>query len=74
MSARRLPRVGDRVEIAYLSVTAAGEVAHVDDDGRRIVVVAEDGEELVFSLNRATGRFHAGGDPAGARLLFRADS
>ena len=71
MSARRLPRVGDRVEIAYLSVTAAGEVTRLDDEGRRIVVVADDGEEIVFSLNRATGRFHAAGDPAGARMLFK---
>jgi hypothetical protein len=58
---RRVPQIGDRVAVVYLSVVAAGEVIDVDEDERRIVVVTADAEQLVFELNRATGKFHANG-------------
>jgi hypothetical protein len=73
MPVRRVPRVGERVAVAYLSVMAAGEVTGLDEGGRRIRVMTAEGEELVFVLNRATGRFHIDGDPFGARLLFEPD-
>ncbi len=70
MSLRRMPRVGTSVTILFLDARLGGVIERVLEDGRRIEVLAEDGEVLVFELNRATARFVAVGAHAGARLVF----
>jgi hypothetical protein len=65
-----MPRVGTSVTILFLDARLGGVIERVLEDGRRIEVLAEDGEVLVFELNRATARFVAVGAHAGARLVF----
>lgn len=67
---RRLPRVGEHVTVAHLASRMPGEVKELDEHRRRILVLTDEGETITFILSRRTGRFHADGDPFGARLLF----
>ncbi len=65
-----MPHLGGRVLVDYLGATVGGTLSRVDDDGRRLEVLTEDGAALVFMLNRATATFTADGSPTGARLRF----
>ncbi|HWC86043.1 MAG TPA: hypothetical protein VG388_05870 [Solirubrobacteraceae bacterium] len=62
--------MGDPVTVVYLAARVEGVVTGVDTDARRLLVATEDGQALTFELSRATGTFLAGGQQAGARLLF----
>jgi hypothetical protein len=46
----------------------AGTVVSVEQQGRRLRVRAEDGQERVFVLSLKSARFVAAGDPHGPRL------
>jgi hypothetical protein len=70
MPIRAIPRVGDRVTVAFLSSRVGGVVAGTDDARRSVDVVTEDGETVVFALNAATGCYLSDGRQTGARLLF----
>jgi hypothetical protein len=70
MPARAIPHPGDEVTVAFLSVRVGGIVAEVNHGLRSLDVLTEDGETLTFRLNRATGRYLAGGRQSEARLLF----
>jgi hypothetical protein len=70
MHLRAMPIVGASVQIRYLGATARGTVREVDVDARRLVVLAEDGEMIAFTLNAATATFTADGSQEGARLSF----
>jgi hypothetical protein len=63
-----MPHVGGAVWVVYLDATVSGVVQVLDDGGRRITVLTEDGETLTFALNRATARFTD--HQTGARLMF----
>ena len=65
-----MPTPGRRVEIDYLGATVGGTVSHVADDGRTLEVVTDEGGSLMFTLNRATATFTAGGGQTGPRLRF----
>jgi hypothetical protein len=67
---RPMPVVGARVTVASLGKRVAGVIEEISADGRRLVVVTDGGEALVFGLSRATGRFMEEGRQTGARLLF----
>jgi hypothetical protein len=47
---RRLLAEGAPVLIHYLATTEAGTVERVEEDGRRVIVVAESGAVLEFHL------------------------
>jgi hypothetical protein len=70
MPLRAMPHVGGRVLVDYLGSTVGGVVQHVDDDGRRLDVVTDEGTTLTFTLNRATATFTAEGGQTGPRLRF----
>lgn len=72
MPARALPRIGDAVTVAFLSVSVRGVVAEVSEGLRSVDVLTEEGDSFTFRLNPATGRYMAGGRQSGARLLFDA--
>jgi hypothetical protein len=65
-----MPTVGAPVTVAYLGRSVGGVIEEVEDEGRRLVVAAEDGTRFAFVLSRATGQFVREGDPTGARLSF----
>jgi hypothetical protein len=67
---RRQPQIGTTVTVALLARRVKGTVEHVDDDGRRLTVLTEDGELMEFALSQATGYFTGGGTQSGARLSF----
>jgi hypothetical protein len=67
---RKLPCSGAHVQIAYLGVTHEGVIEEVQDQGRRVLVLTEEGEELTFILTALTGRYMADGAQTGARLLL----
>ena len=54
--ARRLPGVGDEVEVVYLNARERGVVEAVEDAGRTLLVVTEEAQLLRFALS-ATGAF-----------------
>jgi hypothetical protein len=70
MALRRQPRLGDEVTVSYLAVDVAGVIEEVDDTQRRLRVVTEDGESLVFTLDAATASFVTGTHGVTARLRF----
>jgi hypothetical protein len=70
MSVRALPRIGDEVTVAYLSVRVDGVVADLDENLRSLEVLTDEGDRLTFALNPATGRYLGDGRQSGARLLF----
>jgi hypothetical protein len=53
---RRLLREGDDVTIVYPAARERGTVEAVEDDGREVLVVTDDGEVLRFRLF-ASGHF-----------------
>ncbi len=64
-----LPQVGSRARILHFGGDyEQAVVTAVHDEGRRLEVRAEGGEELAFELNAATARFTAAGSGQGARL------
>jgi len=66
---RPLPRVGARACIKHFGGGAeAGTVVLVRDQGQRLRVRGEDGEEHEFVLSPKTARFVAAEDPHGPRL------
>ena len=67
---RRQPQVGTEVTVALLARRLGGVVQAVEDGGRRLMVLTEDGELMEFALSQATGTFTAGGRQGGARLSF----
>jgi hypothetical protein len=71
MALRRQPRVGEEVTISYLAVDLTGVIEEVDETERRLRVVTEDGESLVFTLDAATASFVSGTHGGTARLRFR---
>lgn len=72
MAQRQMPRVGSSVMIVFLDARVHGVIERVAEDQHRVEVLADDGEVVVFELNRATARWAAVGGHAGARLLFAA--
>ena len=70
MRARVVPHVGSAVTVIYLGATVPGVVEQVDDDGRRLIVLTEEGESLSFVLAAATATYTTEGRQWGARLLF----
>ncbi len=67
-----MPQVGASVRVNFLGATVRGAVHRVADDGRKLEVATDDGEILLFALNRATATFTAEGHQTGARLSFEA--
>ena len=67
-----MPWVGGPVLIDFLSGTVPGTVSRVDEAGRRVEVVTEEGDPVTFMLNRATATFTADGGQTAARLRFPA--
>jgi hypothetical protein len=66
---RPLPRVGALVRIVHFGGgSEPGVVLSVQEQGRRLRVRAERGEELEFVLSPATARFVFAGGSAGPRL------
>ena len=65
---RPFPRVGMRATVRYLASTVGAVVEGVEDDGRRLTVLTDDGRRLEFTLRLATGQYHAAGD--GPRLVL----
>ena len=66
---RPLPRVGAGALIKHFGGgSELGVVAAVDDDGHRVRVRGEDGEEHEFVLSPKNARFVSAEDPHGPRL------
>ena len=66
---RPLPRVGSRARILHFGGDyEQALVTAVAEEGRRLQVQAESGEDFEFLLNAATARFIAAGSAQGARL------
>ena len=66
---RPVPRVGAVARVTHFGGTAEPvTVVDVDEQSRRVVVRADGGETIEFSLNRATARWVADGAHRGARL------
>ncbi|HEY7952433.1 MAG TPA: hypothetical protein VID70_05545 [Solirubrobacteraceae bacterium] len=64
-----MPRIGARARVAHFGGSfEAATVIGVHDEGRRLEVRCEGGEELEFALSPATARFVAAGSSHGARL------
>ncbi len=64
-----MPRVGAPARVAHFGGGfEAAVVIGVHDDGRRLDVRCEGGEELEFALSPATARFVLAGSSHGARL------
>lgn len=67
-----MPELGGAVLVDYLGVTVRGVVRHIDDEGRQLEVLTEDGTALSFTLNRATATFTVNGGQTAPRLRFAA--
>jgi hypothetical protein len=64
-----MPRVGARARVAHFGGGfEAATIVGVHDEGRRLQVRCEGGEEFEFALSPATARFLAAGSSHGARL------
>jgi len=59
--------------VIYLGEVIGGVIGHVDDDGRQLAVLTDEGEWVAFSLERATATFVAADGRGGARLRFLGD-
>jgi hypothetical protein len=65
MRARIVPHVGSPVTVIYLGATVPGIIEQVDDDGRRLVVVTQEGGPVGAGAEDALGyRRHPAGDTA----------
>ena len=63
------PRAGAPARIAHFGGGfQAGVVQRVHDEGRRVLVRADDGELLEFVLSPSTARFVSAGEAHGPRL------
>jgi hypothetical protein len=69
-----MPQLGGAVLVDYLGVTVRGTVRAIDDDGRQLEVLTEDGATLTFALNRATATFTVEGGQTAPRLRFAVGS
>jgi hypothetical protein len=58
------------VTVSLLARKVQGVVEEVHDEGRRLIVLTEDGERQQYALHRATGHFMRDGMQSGARLSF----
>jgi hypothetical protein len=67
---RQVPVVGASVTVVWLAHRAGGTIEAVAPDGRELTVLTDEGDELRFALNAATGLFKEDGLQSGARLLF----
>jgi hypothetical protein len=66
---RPVPRVGARARIAHFGgAFELVTVTAVRDQGKRLVIRGEAGEEAEFVLSPATARFVPAGSPHGPRL------
>lgn len=64
-----MPRIGAPARVAHFGGSFEGAtVIGVHDEGRRLHVRCEGGEELEFALSPATARFVLAGSSHGARL------
>jgi hypothetical protein len=70
MRARAMPYAGRRVVVLFLGETVGGAVQRVENDGRAVSVLTDEGEELRFELDRATAAFTLPGGQTRARLRF----
>jgi hypothetical protein len=70
---RAIPHVGAPVTVVFLAARIAGVVTRVEDEAKRVLVLTEEGDTVVFALSRATGTFLVDGRQSGARLLFETD-
>lgn len=71
---RPLPRVGARARITHFGGgRELGTVVAVHEQGRRLVVRGEAGEQLEFVLSPATARFVHAQSAQGPRLELLAD-
>jgi hypothetical protein len=71
---RPVPRAGASARIAHFGGGfQAGVVQRVHDEGRRVLVRADDGEMFEFVLSPATARFVSASGPHGPRLELLAD-
>ena len=65
---RPVPEVGVPARIKHFGGAEMGMVVAVWDEGRRLRVRGEDGEEHEFALSTKSARFVAADDPHGPRL------
>jgi hypothetical protein len=64
-----MPRIGSPARVAHFGGSfEAATVIGVHDEGRRLQVRCEGGDELEFALSPATARFVLAGSSHGARL------
>lgn len=73
MPKRAMPYVGRPVAVVYLGTVLEGVVEGVEDAGRRLLVMTEEGEELCFVLDPATAGFTLRGGQTQVRLRFLED-
>lgn len=64
---RALPRPGAAATVLYLDAAVSAQIEEVQQQGREVCVITEEGERLRFVLNPATGVFLTD-DPGGPRL------
>lgn len=67
---RRAPEAGASVTVSFLAARVGGTVEEVLDEGRRVLVLTEEGELIEFALSPVTGIFVRDGVQTGARLSF----
>jgi hypothetical protein len=66
---RPLPHVGASARIKHFGgAVERGTVLAIHDDGTRVSVQGEDGEQYEFVLSRANARFVSAADAHGPRL------
>lgn len=70
MPKRAMPYPGRRVAVIHLAAIVGGVVERVEDDGRRLRVATDEGDELEFLLDPATAGFTLAGGQTRARLRF----
>jgi hypothetical protein len=71
MPPRRAPFVGAPVTVILLARRVPGIVEEVHDEGRRLVVLTDDGAVMSFTLSRGRAHFvEEGSGSTGARLTF----
>lgn len=70
MRKRAMPYVGRRVLVVYLGAVVEGVVHELEDSGRRLQVITDEGEQLAFELDPATAGFTTPGGQSRTRLHF----
>ena len=56
--------------VSFLAARVRGTVEEVLDEGRRVLVLTDEGELIDFALSPVTGIFVRDGHQTGARLSF----